>query len=63
MFLLADINIEVVLEMLLLNFSNADIKFSLKKPTKSFYSATKVIATTKQVKIINWKKFAIIALD
>lgn len=53
---------EVVLGMLFLTFSNADIQFAEKKLTWRFYITAKVLPTTKQVELIN-KKFAKEALD
>ena len=62
-FLLADLSIEVVLEMPFLIFNNADIKFAQKKLTWRFYIAAEALLTTKQVEIINGKEFAKAALD
>ena len=57
-FLLADLNIEVVLGMPFLTLSNADIKFAQKELTWRSYTTTKALPTTKRVEIIDRKKFA-----
>ena len=46
-FLLADINMEVVLGMPFLNFSNADVQFVEKEFTWRFYTTAKALPTTK----------------
>lgn len=46
-FLLTDINIDVILEISFLNFSNTDIQFTEKKLTKKFYITTKTLPITK----------------
>ena len=48
-FLLADTSIEVVLGMLFLTFSIADIQLDKKKFTWRTYTTAKVLPTTKQV--------------
>ena len=46
-----------------LTFSNTDIQFAQKKLTWRFYTIAKALPTTKQVEIINKKKFTKIVLD
>ncbi len=63
-FLLADTNIEVVLGMAFLSFSNADVKFAeLEKLTWRSYAATEALPTTSRVKLIDKRKFAKVAID
>lgn len=62
-FLLADISMEVVFEMLFLTLSNVDIQFAKKKLTKRPYTAVKALPTIKQVELINKRKFAKASLD
>ena len=62
-FLLADISIKMVLSMLFLIFSNADIQFIKKKLTWRTYTTKKALSTTCRVKFINWKKFGKAVLD
>ena len=54
---------EVVLEMLFLTFSNANIEFAEKELTWRSYIAVEALPTTKQVKLIDKKEFAKTALD
>ena len=62
-FLLANISAEVVLDMLFLTLSNADIQFVEKKLTWRSYITAKALPTTKRVKLINKKEFAKAVLD
>ena len=54
---------EMVLRMLFLTFSNADIQFAEKELTWRFYTAAEALPTTKRVELINKKEFAKAALD
>ena len=54
---------EVVLRMLFLTFSNANVQFAEKKLTWRTYTTKKALPNTCQVKIINRKKFAKAALE
>ena len=54
---------KVVLSMSFLILSNFDIQFAEKKPTWGIYITKETFPTTRQVEIINWKKFAKAALD
>ena len=60
---MAETNIEVVLEMLFLIFSNADIQFAEKELTWRSYTAAKALPTLKRVELINKKEFAKAVLD
>ena len=62
-FLLADISVEVVLEMPFLTLSNADIQFPEKELTWRSYTTAKALPTTKWVELIDKKEFVKVALD
>ena len=62
-FLLANISMKVVLSMPFHIFSNADVQFAEKKLTWRTYITEEALPIIYQIKIINWKKFAKIALD
>ncbi len=55
---------EVVLKMLFLSLSNADIEFiELKKLTWRFYTTVKALSTINWVELINKREFTKAALD
>ena len=60
---MADIKFEVILEILFLKLSNADVLFDKKTLMWRTYITNKALPTTKQVLIINKKDFVIMALD
>ncbi len=62
-FLLADISIEVILEILFLNFFDIDIWFIEKELEWRRYLTAKVLPTTQRVRLIDKKEFAVVALD
>ena len=62
-FLLANINMKVVLGILFFIFGNADVPFTEKELTWKSYTTKKVLSTTCQVKIIDQKEFAKVVLD
>ena len=62
-FLLANISVEIVLDMLFLTLSNANIQFVEKELTWRSYTTAKALPTTKRVKLIDKKEFAKAALD
>ena len=62
-FLLADTKFEVVLEMSFLKISNVDLAFSKETLTWKSYPTNKALLTTKQVQLVDLKKFVIVALD
>ena len=62
-FLLADISAEVVLDILFLTLSNADVQFVEKELTWRSYTTAEALPTTKRVEFINKKEFAKAALD
>ena len=62
-FLLADISIEVVLGIVFLTLSNANVEFAKKELIWRIYTTKEALPFTSQVKIIDRKKFAKAALD
>ena len=63
-FLLANTSIEVVLGMLFLALSNADVEFiKLAKLIWRFYTAAKALPTTSRIKLIDKREFTKVALD
>ena len=62
-FLLANIGLEVVLEMLFLTFSKADIRFAERELVWRTYTAGEALPTTRKVEIINKREFAAAALN
>ena len=62
-FLLANIGLEVVLGILFLTFSRADIWFTEQEFVWKICMAVEVLPTIKGVEIIDKKKFAIVALS
>ncbi len=63
-FLLADTSMEVVLGMLFLSLSNADIEFAeLGKFTWRTYTAAEALPTTSRFKLIDKREFVRAALD
>ena len=52
-FLLANIDMEVVLGILFLTLSNASVQFAKKELTWRIYTTKKALLTTYQVKLIN----------
>lgn len=63
MFLLANLNIKMVLEMIFLTLNDVNIQFVEKKFTWRSYIIVKALPTIKQVEIIDKKAFAKIILD
>ena len=62
-FLLAETNMEAVLGMFFLTFSNANIQFVKKELTWRSYTTVEALLTTKRIKLIDKKEFAKPALD
>ncbi len=62
-FLLADTSMEVVLGMLFLALSNADFQFGVEKLIWRSYTIAEALPTTSQVKLIDKREFANVALD
>ena len=62
-FLVVNTKFEVVLGMLFLKISNADVAFSEKTLTWKFYTTNKALLITKQVQLVDLKEFVIAALD
>ena len=55
--------IEVVLGMLFLTLSNADIQFAERRLVWRTYSAAEALPTTRRIEIIGKKEFAAAALN
>ena len=62
-FLVANTKFEVILGMLFLKLSNADISFSERILTWKSYTTNKILLITKQVQLINPQEFVIAVLD
>ena len=62
-FLVADTKFEVVLWMLFLNISNADIAFGEGTLTQRSYITNKALPTTKQVQLVDLKELVIVVFD
>ncbi len=62
-FLLANVRPDIVLDMLFLTMSNADVDFQAWDLQWRSYTTGKVLPTTKQVELIAKKEFAATALD
>ena len=60
---MADTKFEVMLRMIFLKISNADVLFGKGTLTWKFYTITKALLTTKQVQIVDLKEFVKAALD
>ena len=60
---MANTKFEVILEMPFLKISNANVSFGKKTLTWRTYITNKALSTTKQVQIVDPKKFVIVALD
>lgn len=56
-------SIEVVLKILLLLFSNANLQFDTKELILSLYTATKNLPITKRVELIRKHKFSKMAFE
>lgn len=62
-FLLANINMELILKMLFLSLSNANFQFSARKFTYKSYISNEALAIFRQVKLIQKYKFTKTAFD
>ena len=62
-FLVADTKFEMILEMSFLKIDNANVAFDKKTLIWKSYTTNKALPTTKQVQLVNPKKFVITALD
>ena len=62
-FLVADTKFEVILGMLFLKISNANMAFGERTFTWKSYTINKALPTTEQVRLVNPKKFVIAVLD
>ena len=62
-FLVANTKFEVVLEMLFLKISNADVLFGKETLIWKSFTINKILPTIEQVQLIDLKEFVIAALD
>ena len=62
-FLLANIGLEVILGMLFLTLSKANVRFAEQEFVWKIFTAAEALPTTKKVEIIDKKKFAAAALN
>ncbi len=62
-FLLADVKPDIVLGMLFLTMSNADVNFQARNLQWRSYTTGDILPTTRQVELIGKKEFAAAALD
>ena len=62
-FLVADTQFEVILGMLFLKISNADVSFGERTLTWKTYTTNEALPTTERVQIVDPKEFVIAALD
>ena len=62
-FLVANVSLEVVFEMLFLTLSGADVDFSGRELRWKIYIAKEALSTTKRVELVGKKEFAATALD
>ena len=62
-FLVADTKFKMILGMHFLKISNANIVFNKRTLTWKLYTTNKALSNTRQVKLVNPKKFVIAALD
>ena len=62
-FLVADTKFEAILGISFLKIRNANVSFSKKTLTWKFYITNEALPTTKQVQIVDLKKFVMLALD
>ena len=60
-FLLANISLEVILRMLFLTLSKADIRFAERELVWRTYTAAEALPTTRRVEIIDKREFAVAA--
>lgn len=61
-FLVANIAIEVVLEMPFLNLNKVEINFADWEPNWRTYGPDETLPITKRLQMIHWKKFGTITL-
>ena len=62
-FLLTDVKLEIMLEMLFLTISNANVDLQTQNLQWRSYTTEDILSTTKQVKLIEKKEFATVTLD
>ena len=62
-FLLANVKLDIVLEMLFLTINNASINFQIQNLQQRFYIIRDKLLTTRQIELIRKKKFKTAAFD
>ena len=62
-FLLANVSLDAMFKILFLTLSNANVKFLKQKILWQAYITAKALHITRQVEVIDWKKFAATTLD
>ena len=62
-FLVADTKFEMILEMSFLKLSNTNVSFGEKILSWKSYTTNEALPTTKQIQLVDPKKFVIAALD
>ena len=62
-FLVANISMEVVLEMFFLTLNSADVDFSGQELRWKIYTTKKALPTTRRIELVGKERFAAIALD
>ena len=62
-FLIANTKFKMFLKIFFLKINNINMSFSKKTLTKKTYTTNKILSNTKQVQIVNPKKFIIATLD
>ena len=62
-FLVTNTKFKVILGMLFLKISTADVSFGKKTLTWRTYTTNKALPTTERVQIVDLKEFVIVALD
>ena len=61
--MLANIDLQVILRILFLTFSKANIRFAEQELVWKTYTAVEALPTTKKVKIIDKREFTVVALN
>ena len=61
--MLANIGLQVILRILFLTFSKANIRFAEQELVWKTYTAVEALPTTKKVKIIDKREFTVVALN
>ena len=62
-FLVANVSLEIVLGMLFLNLSGADVNFLDQEPKWRIYTTKEALSTTRRIGLLEKKEFVATALD